>query len=473
MERPVRLLGLDDQELDARPSARQLARGDEHRPPESLARDAAASTAHPLAPLDSVTELPKRELFCDHLDHLLRYRIEQDVTTVILFNIEHLREINDTHGRQVGDELLRTVAERLRRRFGDGDHLAYFGDGVFAAVFDEPRQLREAVRDSATAIFGQPFAIGGRPIAAAIKCGLARYPIHGRNAGTLLEYAAGALETIRAYRDTPPQPLASAKGIDSRQRELEQSLSLALQHQHFLVHYQPIIERVSGRVIAVEALLRWRDPERGLISPGVFLPALERSGLVVPVGEWVLNQVVCDRARWFGIGLPKIRVAVNVSPTELRRKEFVGCFLDIVRRARTGQGVDIEIAERALLEEPETLRPILKSLRAEGVRVAVDDFGVLDSAFTHLSGFPLDSLKIEPSLIGQLGEQPQSQVVVSRIIALARAHGLRTVAEGVETIQQLEVLDALGCEQSQGYLHSPAVPAEDLEFLVAARSSDS
>jgi diguanylate cyclase (GGDEF)-like protein len=430
------------------------------------------STIDPLSTLEPLTGLPKRESFCEHLNHLLRSRSKQDAaTTVILFNIERLRDINQTHGRHVGDQLLRCIAERLRRRFGEGDNLAYFGGGIFVAVFDERRHLRNALHDSATAVFGHPFAIGGCPIPATVKCGLARYPVNGRDAETLLHFAEGALERIRERREMPPRRLQGARGIDSDQGGLEQRLRLAFKHQEFLVHYQPLIERVSGRIISVEALLRWRDPERGLISPGVFLPALEHTGLIGSVGEWVLSQAVRDCARWLSIGLPKIRVAVNVSATELSRKDFGGYFLDTVRLARTSPGIDIEITESALLEDPGNLRQTLRTLRGEGVRVAIDDFGMAHSSLTRLSEFPVDSLKIDRSFISRLSDQPQSQVVVSTIIALARAYGLRTVAEGVETIQQLEILDALGCEQSQGYLHSPAVPSEELEPLVAARAS--
>jgi diguanylate cyclase len=422
--------------------------------------------------LDPLTGLPTREFFYEHLAHLLRSRTKQkSVATVIVFDIERLRDINDAHGRNVGDQLLRCIAERLRRRFGNNDNLAYCGDGTFVAVFEEHRRLRSTVHDSATAIFGHPFAIGGCSIPATVKCGLARYPIHGRDAGTLLQYAEGALGKIRERRETPSHPPLSAQGIDSLQRGLEQRLRIALKQQEFMVHYQPLIERVSGRIIAVEALLRWRDPERGLISPAVFLPALEHTGLIVPVGEWLISQAVRDCARWLSIGLPKIRVAVNVSPTELRRTDFVGYFLDTARLAGTSSGIDIEITESALLEDSGNLRRTLKTLRGEGVRVAIDDFGMVHSSSSRLSEFPVDSLKIDRSFIGHLSDQPQSQVVVATIIALARAYGLRTVAEGVETIQQLEILDALGCEQSQGYLHSPAVPADEFEFLVAARAS--
>jgi diguanylate cyclase (GGDEF)-like protein len=430
------------------------------------------NNTHPLSPFDPLTGLPKRESFCQHLDHLLRQRVETEaVTTVILFNIERLCDINDAHGRHVGDYLLQLVAERLKRRFGASDNLAHLGGGTFAAVFEEHRRLPSRGHESETAVFGQPFTLGGCPISVTVKCGLARYPTGGRDADALLQYAEAALGKIRERHVTPRHLLLTATDIESRQRGLEQRLRLAFKHQQFLVHYQPLIERVSGRVIAVEALLRWRDAERGLISPGVFLPALERIGLIVPVGEWVLSQAIRDVTHWNSIGLPRVRVAVNISPAELSRRDFAGYFLDNTRLARSNPGIDIEIAESALLKDPESLQLTLKALRGEGVRVAIDDFAMVHSSLSRLSEFPVDSLKIDRSFISHLSHQPQSQAVVSTIIALARAHGLRTVAEGVETIKQLEILDALGCEQSQGYLHSPAVPAEDLEFLVAARAS--
>jgi diguanylate cyclase (GGDEF)-like protein len=426
----------------------------------------------PPSPFDPLTGLPKRESFCKHLCRLLRVRTKQDtVTTVIVFNIEHLRDINDTHGRYVGDHLLQGIAERLKRRFGGSDNLAYSGDGTFVAVFEEHRHLRGTIDDSATAVFGHPFAIGGCMIEVTVKCGLARHPIHGRDAETLLQFAEAALDRIREHPKARPHRVGSPTAIVSEPRTLEQRLRLALKYQEFEVHYQPLIERVSGRIVSVEALLRWRDPEGKLTAAGVFLPTLEHSGLIVPVGEWVLSQVVRDSAHWLSIGLPNIRVAVNTSPMELGRKDFVRHFLDTVRLARNRPGIDIEITESALLEDTGNLHRTLKLLRAEGVRIAIDDFGMVPSSASRLSEFPVDSLKIDRTFISQLNEQPQSQVVVSTIMALARAYGLRTIAEGVETIQQLQVLDALGCEQAQGYLHSPAVPADELEFLIAARAS--
>ncbi len=430
-------------------------------------------TAGRLAPLDPLTGLPRREFFCEHLSALLRGDAAQDsVPTVIVFDIERLRDINDAHGRHVGDRLLQGVAERLKRRFGDDGSVAHFGGGTFVAVFGEHRRLSDPARDSATAVFGHPFMISERPVPVTVKCGLARYPAHGRDAETLLQYAEAALGRIRERNEPLPHPLLSANAIDPEQRALEQRLRHALKSEQFLVHYQPVIERASGAVVAVEALLRWRDPERGMIPPGVFLPTLEQTGLIIPVGEWVLARTVRDFAEWHGLGLPKIRVAVNVTLAELSRSDFASYFLDSVRQARATPGIDLEISESVLLEYPDDLRQTLRTLRTEGVRVAVDDFGMGSASLNRLAELPADSVKIDRSFIDHLAHEPQTQAVVAGLIDLANAYNLRTIAEGVETLAQLEILDALGCEQSQGYFHSPAVSAEELRLFVASRAAE-
>ena len=431
----------------------------------------AEGTARHLSPVDPLTLLSKREFFHGHLQHRLHQLIAQGATpSVIVFDIERLRDVNNTHGRHVGDRLLQAVAERLTCRFGSSADLAHFGGGTFVAVCDERRCPSDRTHETGTAVFGQSFTIADRPVPVTIKCATACYPAHGGDAETLLHHAEAVLETIRDRSELPLQPLLSAGVIASRQRGLEERLRLALKEEQFLVHYQPIIERLSGRIVAAEALLRWRDPEGGLISPGAFLPALEQTGLIVSVGEWVLSRVVCDLARWHTLGLPKIRVAVNISTTELSRRDFARFFLDTVRLARPAPGIDIEIPESALVEDRDGVRQTLKILRGAGVRVVVDDFGMVHPSLASLAQSPVDSLKIDRSFINQLSCQPQSQVVVSSIVAVARACGLHTVAEGVETMEQLEIVDALGCELSQGYLHSPPVPAEQLRMLIGACS---
>jgi diguanylate cyclase (GGDEF)-like protein len=425
-------------------------------------------TSSHLSPLDPLTGLPKREFFCEHLAHLLRTRHEASTPpTVIVFDIDRLRAINDAHGRHVGDRLLQCVAERLKRRFGSGEELAHLGGGTFAAVFAERRVPRD-LNDPATAVFGHPFAIGAHPVPVTVKCGLASYPLDGSDAETLLQHAEVAVEKMRARAQMPGHPLFSANGIDPHRRGLQQRLRVALKQQQFFLQYQPLIERATGAVVAVEALVRWRDPERGAVPPGVFMPTLETSGLIIAVGEWVLAQAARDCARWHGMGLPRFRVAVNVSPAELSRKDFAAYFLDAVRHAHADCGIDVEITESALREDPESLRQTLKTLRGEGVRIAIDDFGMGLASVSRFAELPLDTLKIDRSFVSRLSYEPQSQAVVSTIIALANAHGLQTVAEGVETTEQLEILDSLGCEQSQGYFHCPPVSAEELELFVGS-----
>jgi EAL domain-containing protein (putative c-di-GMP-specific phosphodiesterase class I) len=285
-----------------------------------------------------------------------------------------------------------------------------------------------------------------------------------------VQQAEGALQRLRERRDVLPYPLIGAQAIEASRRVLEQRVRLATRQQSFFLNYQPVIERVSGKVTAVEALLRWNDAELGLVPPAIFLPVLEQTGLIVPVGEWVLAQAAHDFEHWHAHGLPPMRVAINLSPAEFSRKEFVTEFLEKTRRTSNPAYIDIEISEYALHHNLEHLRHTLNTLRGEGVRVAIDDFAMTRTGLSHLSELAVDSLKIDRSFISDLTELPESQTVVSTIIGLARTYGLRTVAEGVESVEQLKILDSLGCEQSQGYLHSPAVSAEQIESVIAGQA---
>jgi EAL domain-containing protein (putative c-di-GMP-specific phosphodiesterase class I) len=221
--------------------------------------------------------------------------------------------------------------------------------------------------------------------------------------------------------------------------------------------------------VGVEALLRWRDPERGLIAPGDFLPVLESTGLILRVGEWVLSQAAEDCRRWRRLELPAVRVAVNVSTLELSQPGLAARFLQLAEtRNGSGADLDIEITEGELLQDSASLTEALQQLRAAGVRVAIDDFGTGFSSLSRLSELPIDILKIDCSFVRRLTPDRATHAIVSTIIALARSYDLETIAEGVETADQLEILAALGCEHSQGYLHSPAVPAETIEALLRA-----
>jgi EAL domain-containing protein (putative c-di-GMP-specific phosphodiesterase class I) len=249
---------------------------------------------------------------------------------------------------------------------------------------------------------------------------------------------------------------------------LEYRLRGALTRNEFQLYYQPQIDHATRSIVGVEALLRWNDADRGIVSPAAFIPVLESSGLIVPVGEWVIRQVTADCRRWRRLGLPRIRIAFNVSTLELSTNDFATRFLEIAAlNSLEPCDLDIEITEGVLLEDPDFITHTLQRLRSKGVRVAIDDFGTGYSSLSRLSQLPVDILKVDRSFTGRLNQDRTSQAVVSTIIALARTYDLRTVAEGVETPEQLRILEALGCEQSQGHLHSAPVPAKELLGLLS------
>jgi diguanylate cyclase (GGDEF)-like protein len=421
-----------------------------------------------LSYFDPLTGLAKRALFCERLARWLgRHAGEKPEVVVVAFDIERLGVINDSFGRHMGDRVVQFVAEGLKHHFGDNESLAHLEGGNFAAMIIGRESYEEAVRllhDRITAAFSQPLAVGDREIAVTVKAGLARFPENGADAEALLQNAEAALHRARRSGE---RYLRYRREINSEVAErlaLEQRLRAALQADQFVLHYQPKLSISTGEIVGAEALLRWRDPERGLVAPNVFLTVLESTGLIVEVGEWVLRRAAEDLRQWQDLGSRPMRVAVNVSPVQLRERDFAGRFFRTAGRALRGaSGLDVEITEGALLDDSVFLTRTLQVLRDEGVRVAIDDFGTGYSSLSRLSELPVDTLKIDRSFTSRIVGDKTAQAVVSTIVSLARAFELNTVAEGVETAEQLRLLEMLGCEQSQGYLHSLPVPAEQFE----------
>ncbi|HET9863368.1 MAG TPA: EAL domain-containing protein, partial [Steroidobacteraceae bacterium] len=248
---------------------------------------------------------------------------------------------------------------------------------------------------------------------------------------------------------------------------MEHRLRGAVERQEFELHYQPKVDVRTQEIRGLEALVRWRDPEAGLVMPGVFLSLMESSGLIVPLGDWILRQAANDLRRWQGAGLKPGRIAVNISPVQLRRRTFADHLLDLVGEWRNeNSGIDIEITEGVLIDDVSTAVSQLRMLRRSGVRVAIDDFGTGYSSLSRLAELPVDMLKIDRSFVAQLTTSGAGRTVAETIIALGRAFNMTTVAEGVETPEQFEMLANLGCDQSQGYLHSRPLSAQDLEPLL-------
>ena len=429
------------------------------------------NAVHFLSYFDQLTGLAKRALFCERLGQRIARRVgPESRPAVVVLDVERLGLVNDSAGRHVGDGLLQHVADRLRRQVDYSECIANLGGGTFALVLPllgSPQQAFSLLHERISRLFTKPFDIEGHMIRASARCGIARFPDDGETPSSLLENAEAALKSAKTGGENfVTYKLQMHRGQDER-LALEQRLRVAIEEKQFVLHYQPQIDIGSGRIVALEALLRWNEPGRGLVAPGQFLPVLEATHLITEVGDWVIEQALDALRKWATAGLP-VRVAVNVSPWQLKQRDFAERVLArIGPNANRGRsGLDLEITESGLLQDPEDALAKLSLLRAAGVGVAIDDFGTGYSSLSRLSLLPVDTLKIDRSFVSGLPADPASVALVSTVIALARAFTLITVAEGVETTDQLQVLRELGCQQSQGFLHSRPQPAAEITLLL-------
>jgi diguanylate cyclase (GGDEF)-like protein len=424
-----------------------------------------------LSYFDPLTGLAKRSLFCERLARSLgRHAGVKQEVVVVAFDVERLGAINDSLGRHVGDRVVQFVADALRCNFGVSEWLAHLDGGSFAAAVLDCDSYEEAVRrihDRITTAFGKPLAVAGHEIPVTVRAGLARYPENGADAEALLQNAEAALHKAR---NTGERFLRYRRELSAEVADrlaLERRLRTALDGHQFVLYYQPKVSIATGELVGAEGLLRWNDPQSGIVAPAVFLPVLESTGMIVDVGEWVVQQAAQDLAHWAAQGLKSIRLAVNVSPLQLRDPQFSARFFAAAGRGATGAGsIDIEITEGALLDDAVFLGRTLQVLRDEGVRIAIDDFGTGYSSLSRLADLPVDTLKIDRSFISRLAGDKTAQAVVGTIVSLARAFKLSTIAEGVEREEELALLRELGCEQAQGYLHSRPLPVEAFEDLL-------
>lgn len=422
-----------------------------------------------LAFYDVLTGLANQRLFLERLGQYARSAVAAGHgLAVFLIDLERFKNINDHLGTAAGDELLRQVAQWLIRNAGDASVFARLGADHFAAVMPVIRPNGDMVRylESKLEAFQEhPFGLGDSVLRIGIKVGVAMLPGDGTDADTLFRNAEAALKQAKAHGDRylfhNPQMTASVAG----RLELENRLRLALERGEFVLHYQPKVHLASGDMTSAEALIRWNDPHTGLlVPPGQFIPVLEETGLIHAVGRWALRQAVADYLRWCAAGLAVVRIAVNVSPLQLRDRGFIA----EVQRAiggdpRAPAGLELEITESLIMEDVKHSISSLHALRAMGLTVAIDDFGTGFSSLSYLSKFPVDSLKIDRSFVLDMTESPQGLALVSTIINLAHALHIKVVAEGVDSDDQLRLLRVLGCDEMQGYLFSPALPSAVFE----------
>jgi diguanylate cyclase (GGDEF)-like protein len=432
-----------------------------------------------LSYFEPLTGLAKRALLCERLGRLLTRGADSlPRLGVTVFDIAHLRVVNDSFGRHTGDRLLQCVADRLKQHFPDTEQLAHLGGGTFACV-NALQQRAEAqartLHDDVARVFARPFTVDGREIAAEIKSGVACYPEDGHEPHKLVQNAEAALKEAKTSGERYLHHRIEMNSELARRVGMEQRLRTALDNGQFLLHYQPKIALHNGRIAGLEALLRWQDPEDGLASPAIFLPLLESAGLMAATGAWVLRQAASDCRDWRRRSLPPVRVAVNVSPPELRQRNIAGEILEAIGdlAGDSDWGIDIEITEGVLAGDSSSCVHALRLLHAAGVRIAIDDFGTGFSSLGRLSELPIDTLKIDRSFTARLPSDRKSCTLVSTIISLAHAFDMTTVAEGVEDRAQLDYLVRVGCDESQGYLHCRPLPKAQFEnWLIRTRGGE-
>ncbi|MET0293332.1 MAG: EAL domain-containing protein [Steroidobacteraceae bacterium] len=436
---------------------------------QSLQHFAREETLHFLSWYDPLTQLARRELFCERLALLCGGG--ESIAAVIALDVESMGMVNDSLGREAGDEMLRLVASRLRTRLGNADRIAHLGGGTFALALagsDAEGSGLVQARMQLREVFSEAFSVAGRELDLQIRTGVARYPQDASSATALVQNAETALRRAKAtsledydYTVTLNEQLARSLLIGQR-------LHRALGLNQFLIHYQPIVDLETRAVIGAEALLRWVDPERGLVPPNEFIPQLEQTGQIVDVGQWVLEQVARDSRRLAAqSGGRRLHLAVNISSMQLGRDDFVDRVLQV---ASDIDGHDaqlhIEITESMLMQDLEVSIGKLAELRASGICVSIDDFGTGYSSLAMLARLPIDFLKIDRSFVSPLSDDSASMTVVSTVISLARSFGLKAVGEGIETEEQLNLLRLMKCDNGQGYLFGRPAPLSELLALL-------
>ena len=424
---------------------------------------AQARIAH-LARHDGLTGLPNRSLLGERLAAALG---GGRPFALHCLDLDGFRGVNDAYGTPAGDRVLAAVAERLRRLAGPDDLPARLSGDEFAVLQAGAGPVEaELFAARMTEALAEPHDLDGDALAVRAHAGFALAPADGVVADALLRYAGLAAERAKAEKATEPRRFHPDLDAAQRaRRTLEAELRRALAADALELHYQPQVDTAAGRVTGLEALLRWRHPERGWISPAEFIPVAEQSGLIVPLGEWALQRAARDASGWPG----GARVAVNVSPLQFRGPGLGDAVLGALRDAGLPAGrLEIEITESALLEDGDAVLSVLHRLRAGGVRVAMDDFGTGFSSLATLRSFPFDKIKIDQSFV-RVPEAgvPQAEAIVRAVAGLAAALGMRCTAEGVETAAQLDRLAAAGCSEIQGYLFGRPCPAGDVPGLVA------
>ena len=427
---------------------------------------------------DTLTGLPNRQLAQDRLEQAITHADRDKNTIGLLYlDLDNFKAINDTLGHTIGDQVLVQVARRMTETLRVTDTVSRQGGDEWLIILPRLSKTDDIVRVlvKITDCLNEPFDIDGHEVSTSASVGIAVYPEDGKDLDTLLKNAEIAMYQAKesgrnSYRFFDENMHV---GMDS-QLNTANGLRRAIERNEFILHYQPQIDLHNGKVIGAEALVRWNQPGNGIVSPGEFIPVAEKSGLIVPIGEWVLHEACRQAAIWHKSGWPDLVIAVNLSAVQFKRPDLE----ESIMRAINSTGIDpslleLELTESTLIDNPESVISAVRRLKSLGIKIAIDDFGTGYSSLSYLKQFAVDKLKIDRSFVSDLATDPDDAAIVRAIIQMAHSLGLKTIAEGVETRSIQDRLFLFNCNEAQGYLFAPPMPTEAFTAYLEQRPTDS
>lgn len=424
-----------------------------------------------LAYHDALTGLPNRYLFLDRLTLALARAHRTGAKIAVLFlDLDRFKDVNDTLGHAAGDMLLKEVGKRLEHCLREEDTVARMGGDEFTVLLPEINDVGdiEIVARKVLEMFTQPLTLEGEEIFITASLGIAVAPEDGQDAQTLLRHADMAMYKSKEQGKNRFGFFRTEMSVQAHERlTVEQRLRRALERDEFVLHYQPQVDVYSKQLIGIEALLRWQSPEAGLVPPMRFIPVAEETGLILPIGEWVLRTACRQNVAWQEAGFPPLRMAVNLSARQFHQENLVGRIEDILMETGLSPNwLELEITETVAMHNVALTSSVLRKLKGMGIHIAIDDFGTGYSSLNYLKRFPIDTLKVDQSFIRDSVTDPEDAAIVATILVLARNLNYLAIAEGVETPEQLEFLQERECDGFQGYLISEPLPAEGMTELL-------
>ena len=434
-------------------------------------KEQAKAIARQKALHDTLTQLPKRTILkCQLSEAITKAEFNSHLLAVMFVDLDRFKIINDTLGHQIGDRLLQSVVQRLKNCLQGKDLITRWGNDEFTLLLPQIKDLEVAsvIAKRILEVLKYPFQIDNKQIHITGSVGIATYPEHGQDAETLLKNADAALSQAKQIGSNTYQYYDLTLNSQAQKLlTLENSLHSALKNHEFVLYYQPIVNIFTGKIAKMEALLRWNNPQEGMVSPNIFIPLVEKNGEIIPIGEWVLKTACAQNKAWQEMGLSPIKMSVNLSVRQFQHTDLVFMITNVLRQTKLAPDyLELEITESITMQDTESAKAILKELYELGISLSMDDFGTGYSSLGYLKQFPFCTLKIDRSFIQDLNHSSQDIAIIDAVITLGQGLNLNIVAEGVETEELKYLLKNIGCEYIQGYLFSKPLPAEEATKLL-------